>query len=270
MSLSLVSYNENSAYCTYLLKSFPKGTPELEDVSPDKKDEITPPPGFPPLREAPPSPIKMLSSTKTPPSPLILGSPMAPPSPLKLCSPPSPKKTSTGDKEICVWFLNGNCRFGSRCRNRHEVRTPQNSRAQYDEDFPALTKTCELCLDTLDSPISSIGSESDFELDSNCDIDDKEETRFPGVYVVVDGQLQFVPDVSSSDPDLLVCWDFNTKFGCTYPGCTWEHKPCQTTKAHPTKFGRICTPEYGLRNLQKEHDKLMEEQKRKMENLGFL
>eukprot|EP00492_Amphilonche_elongata_P001768 TRINITY_DN2138_c0_g1_i1.p1 TRINITY_DN2138_c0_g1~~TRINITY_DN2138_c0_g1_i1.p1 ORF type:complete len:90 (-),score=3.55 TRINITY_DN2138_c0_g1_i1:151-420(-) len=74
------------------------------------------------------------------------------------------------------------------------------------------------------------------------------ETR-PGLHVVVDGELRFVPDVSVSDPDFNVCWDFNTEQGCTHPGCTWEHRPCASIKGHPTKFGRICSPKYGKLNL---------------------
>eukprot|EP00493_Phyllostaurus_siculus_P020786 UN21111 len=68
-------------------------------------------------------------------------------------------------------------------------------------------------------------------------------------------------NIKEWDPDVLVCWDFNTKFGCTYPSCSWEHRPCRTTRAHPTKLGRICSPQHGLRNMQKENDELMKDQK---------
>jgi len=236
-SVSLVSFNGDSALCTYLRKSAPQ---QIDDsLQLRTKNEITPPPGFSRVRKDP--------------------SPKSPPSPLRIVK-----------KEICMWFLNGECRFGSNCRNIHEFRTP----AQYDEEIftklyeeiSPLSKTCKVCPD---SPVSSNGSETDFELDSDCATDNEDRHRFPGVYIIVDGQLQFVPDVNSSDPDILVCWDFNTRLGCTYPQCTWEHRPCQTTKAHPTKIGRICSPQFGLQNLQKEHEQ-MKHQKRKLQNLGFL
>jgi len=237
-TISLVSFNEESGFCTYLRKSFPRQTDAFEEdsfeIENPTKNEITPPPGFSHIRKTPPT---------------------------------SPSPIRNAKKEICLWFLKGNCRFGSKCRNVHENRMPQISSAQFDEEFQLAAKACKLCPD---SPISSLGSESDFELDSNCVTDNEDQERFPGVYILVNGRLEFVPDVSSSDPDVLVCWDFNTKFGCTYPNCTWEHRPCQTTKAHPTKFGRICSPQHGLRNMQKENDELMKDQKRKLQNLGFL
>jgi len=267
-TISLVSFNEESAFCTYLQKSFPKQTDAFEeDDSLATKNEITLPPDFSHIRKTP--------SPKYP-----------------------PLQTRNVKKEICLWFFKGNCRFGSECRNVHEKCTPQISNAQpvakifqpvaknvrrkfgeefqpvaknvrrkFVEEFQPVAKACRICPD---SAVSSLGSESDFELDSNCATDNEDQHRFAGVYILVDGQLQFVPGVASSDPDGLVCWDFNTKFGCTYPNCSWEHRPCRTTKAHPTKFGRICSPQHGLRNMQKENDELMKDQKRKLRNLGFL
>jgi len=251
-SVSLLSVDDGSAYCTYLRATKVSHSKEFDEHSQDEDSILR----FDDEDDAPP------------PAPLgfrSFGKSSCPPSPT--CSSVSSEfECRIAKKEVCVWFLNGNCRFGSRCRNSHG----NHCRQSHDAEFAFRSRRSKPYEPCPDSPISSIGSESDFEGDSHSVTDEDFDNRASGLYVAVNGELQFVPDVKTSDPDLLVCWDFNTQFGCTYPGCTWEHRPCNTTKAHPTKFGRICSPEYGLRNIQNENDQLMKHQKEKMINLGFL
>lgn len=254
-SVSLLSVDDGAAYCTYLQSTKVSNPKESEDEisilrlpnaagADDKEEDDAPPP----------MPLGFRSFESS-----------CPPSPTS-SSVNSEFACRTAKKEICVWFLNGNCRFGSRCRNSHGNDCDQS----YDAELSFRSRRSKPYEPCPYSPISSIGSESDFEEDSHSVSDEEFDNRASGLYVAVNGKLQFVPDIKTSDPDLLVCWDFNTQFGCTYPGCTWEHRPCNTIKAHPTKFGRICSPEHGLRNMRDENNKLMKHQKEKMMNLGFL
>lgn len=127
----------------------------------------------------------------------------------------------------------------------------------------------EVSFDSPDSPLSSVGSESEFDQWSCYDVEEDPCPSERGMYVVKQGKLVFVPDVCRTDPDFNVCWDFNTKYGCSFPGCAWKHQPCSTTKAHPTKIGVVCDPRFGRDNMKKNTD-LEDEQTAKLKEMGLL
>eukprot|EP00494_Astrolonche_serrata_P033780 UN34049 len=121
---------------------------------------------------------------------------------------------------ICRFFKEGKCRRGEKCRFSHYL-----DGGPINEPATAPQKSETVCF-YFNSSIAPC------KFGRQC--------RYPHIRKTI-------------DPDFNICWDFNTKWGCSRrKACVYLHQPCQTISQHPYDKMVTCDPKYAEHHLAQE------------------